>query len=117
VECLSCGRRFCSARCREWFDAGNPAYDPQAVVRINAVPSRDWRANAGPPGLEVGSAYYVGILARAKAPVIGKLANDELIRPRRLCERCGHPVPVWIKGRKVSERRKRCHRSPGSAAA
>jgi hypothetical protein len=33
---------------------------------------------------------------------------NELIRPRPLCERCGHPVPVWIKGRKVSERRKRC---------
>jgi hypothetical protein len=123
MECLSCGRglnykgpsgddsgRFCHARCREWYDAGNPTYEPSKLVveRVNQVPLRDWRVVAGPPGLGVGPAYYVGILARTRAPVIGKLTNDELIRPRRLCERCGHPVPVWIKGRKVSERRKYC---------
>jgi hypothetical protein len=125
MECLSCGRgfvykgpsgddsgRFCHARCREWYDAGNPTYEPSKVVveRANQVPLRDWKVVAGPPGLEAGSAYYADILDRGpkKERVIGKLANDELIRPRRLCDRCSQPLPVWINGRKVPSTRLRC---------
>ena len=85
--------------CREWFDAGNSIYEPPAVTaeRINRVPLRSWK-------------YYAHILDRGpkKAKRIGKLANDELIRPRRLCEKCSNPLPVWSKGRKVPISRKYC---------
>jgi hypothetical protein len=123
MECFSCGRglnykgprghdsgRLCSSRCREWYDAGNPAYEPPAVTveRINRVLLRAWKVIAGPPG-QVGSAYYADLLDRPKkAKRIGKLSNDELIRPRRLCEWCGNPLPVWIKGKKVPATRKYC---------
>jgi hypothetical protein len=120
--CISCGRgftyrgpqgddsgRFCHARCREWFDAGNPAHELAAEERVNRVPLRAWKIVAGPPGVAIGAAYYPPILDRAKkVKRIGKLANDELIRPRRLCERCGEPLPVWVKGKKVSASRKYC---------
>jgi hypothetical protein len=123
--CFSCGRefthkgpqgddsgRFCSSRCREWFDAGNPASESPAVTveRVNRVPLRAWKVTAGPPGLEVGSGYYADILDRGlkRAKRIGKLSNDELIRPRRLCGRCGNPLPVWVKGKKVPATRKYC---------
>ena len=124
-KCFSCGRefthkgpqgddsgRFCSSQCREAFDAGNRASEPPAVMveRVNRVPLRAWKITAGPPGIEVGSKYYADILDRGlKRPKrIGKLSNDELIRPRRLCERCGNPLPVWLKGKKVPATRKYC---------
>jgi hypothetical protein len=41
--CFSCGRtyiyrrgRFCSERCREWFDAGNQPYDRTCGTKSNA---------------------------------------------------------------------------------
>jgi hypothetical protein len=120
--CFSCGRgfaykgpqgdesgRFCSTRCREWYDAGKSAYDPPevTVARITRVPLREWKVIAG--RLKIGSAYYADILDRPKkAKRIGRLSNDELIRPRRLCERCGSPLPVWLKGQQVPVTRKYC---------
>jgi hypothetical protein len=80
------------------------------VERVNRVPLRDWKITAGPPDVEIGSGYYADILDRGlkRAKRIGKLSNDELIRPRRLCKRCGNPLPVWIKGKKVPATRKYC---------
>ena len=60
-ECFSCGRgmtyrgsRFCSARCREWFDAGNPSFADQQEhsKRIGGAPG-PWCLIAGPPGAEM----------------------------------------------------------------
>ena len=89
VDCFACGRaflykgpsgddsgRFCHQRCREWFDAGNPA---QAPVNVMSVPIRDWKVVAGPPGVKLGASYYGPILDR-KRPLRHGL---ELIRPRR----------------------------------
>jgi hypothetical protein len=51
---------FCSIRCQDWYDAGNPA--PSSQIDY-AVPLRDYVVVAGPPRLQVGSSYYGGIFA------------------------------------------------------
>jgi hypothetical protein len=48
---------FCSVRCQDWYDAGNPA--PSNPVNY-AVPLRDYVVIAGPASLEIGSSYYGG---------------------------------------------------------
>jgi hypothetical protein len=56
----------------------------------------------------LGEQYYASIIAtsdRKRARVAGK---GELIRPRRLCERCSKPLPVWLKGKRVPTSRKYC---------
>jgi hypothetical protein len=60
AECFACGRgmtyrgnRFCSTRCRDWYDAGNPSFTEQQEYtrRISQAPG-PWRLIAGPPGAE-----------------------------------------------------------------
>jgi hypothetical protein len=80
VPCFSCGYtfvyrgrngdlngRFCSLRCREWFDQGNPSYEQQQEYerKLLAAPLDSFRVVAaagavspGPPGVEVGSQAY-----------------------------------------------------------
>jgi predicted nucleic acid-binding Zn ribbon protein len=55
VQCFSCGygmtyrrSRFCSDRCREWFDAGNPSFEDQR--QSTPWDMRPLRAVAGPRG-------------------------------------------------------------------
>jgi hypothetical protein len=125
IPCLSCGARFvykgpqgdgsgrfCSDRCREWCDAGNqraednPGIRPTEANMPGLYGLRGWKVIAGPPGIEIGSEYYAGIIAasdRKRAESAG-----DLIRPRKLCARCGAKLPVWIKGRKVPSSRKLC---------
>jgi hypothetical protein len=49
---------FCSMRCQDWYDAGNPA--PSNPLNY-AVPLRDYVVIAGPPSLKIGSSSYGGI--------------------------------------------------------
>jgi hypothetical protein len=65
TKCFSCGfnmvykgRRFCSSRCREWFDAGNPGYDQDWLrAKKDGAP---FKVIAGPPGIEIGSIFHFG---------------------------------------------------------
>jgi len=66
IPCFSCGStfvyrgrqadlygRFCSMRCQDWFDDGNPSYEQQREHErklINA-PLADLIVVAGPPGM------------------------------------------------------------------
>lgn len=50
--------RFCSMRCQDWFDAGNPPPDDTRDALIGC------RVIAGPPGIEIGSDYYAAIFKR-----------------------------------------------------
>jgi hypothetical protein len=59
IECFACGRgvtyrasRFCSSRCRELFDAGNPSYEARREHqgKLENAPLRDFVVVAGPPG-------------------------------------------------------------------
>src|ERR1700722_13424904 len=66
IACFICGYRFikkdgrfCSDRCRDWFDAGNPA-----ISNSDNYDLTGWRIIAGPPGIEIGSDYYAGVFVR-----------------------------------------------------
>jgi hypothetical protein len=70
VACWSCGttyinrgRHFCSTRCQEWFDAGNPTYEAQCETerKLTGTAPGDFVVVAGPPELEVGSKLYQGL--------------------------------------------------------
>jgi hypothetical protein len=65
IECFACWRRitykasrFCSQRCRDWYDSGNPGHrqDWLRQSKTNAP----FRVVAGPPGVEIGSMYHFG---------------------------------------------------------
>jgi hypothetical protein len=123
-ECFLCGRgftyrgshendsgRFCGSKCREAYDAEKRA--PQYGDPCD-VPLPSWIVVAGPPNVAVGSRYYEQLDQDLKAQRrrveqrLGKIPDEELTRPRRTCAKCGGRIPVWIKGKKVSERRKLC---------
>jgi predicted nucleic acid-binding Zn ribbon protein len=111
--CFVCGRpyskgdgRFCASKCREAFDRGATPYEVPRDLML--VPMRDWKIVAGPPGVEIGASYYAPLLDRKRPKQAGKLAADELIRPRRPCVKCGTPLPVWLKGKRVPITRKFC---------
>lgn len=70
TRCSSCGYsmiarkgRFCSDRCRSWFDAGNPSYEEQCEHQraLENAPLRGFVAVAGPPGT-VGTNPWQSIL-------------------------------------------------------
>ena len=121
--CHTCGRsfmprpssgdyntwRFCSTRCREGYDVGFPAYD--LVRKLTDVPLAAWRVAAEPPGIEVGSQYYAPIIEaaeRKRRRLARSKGGEELIRPRKLCQRCGANLPVWVNGKQVRSDRKYC---------
>jgi hypothetical protein len=80
VECFACGYtfmyaagasdlngRYCSRRCQDWHDAGNPMVlgGAEQKARYSDVQLEAWKVTAGPPDLEVGSSYYAAFLAEA----------------------------------------------------
>jgi hypothetical protein len=52
--------RFCSLRCQDWHDEGNPGYEEQQEHgrQLLKAPLDSLFVVAGPPSVEVGSAYY-----------------------------------------------------------
>ena len=59
VSTLYRGSRFCSERCRAWFDAGNAP-----IANASNYDLTGWRVITGPPGIETGSDYYAGVFGR-----------------------------------------------------
>ena len=123
AECFACGRSFlprpstgddnvhafCSARCRQAYDVGFPAYNSNKVD-VFAVPLSAWRVVAGPPAIEIGSQHYAPIIeaVERQRKRLARSSGGELIRPRKLCQRCGAKLPVWINGKQVRSDRKFC---------
>jgi hypothetical protein len=71
LPCFACGRnmpighgRFCSDRCREFYDAGGDLTPDRDCLDI---PPDGWLVVAGPPGTEIGSRYYADVLGPAPA--------------------------------------------------
>jgi hypothetical protein len=92
--CFACGRsyskgapladdsgpsRFCSVRCRDYFDNGGSPYDPQSARDVLNVPLRDWVVVAGPPGT-VGTRPY----ANAQPMTV---SGDGFLIPCKHCKR------------------------------
>jgi hypothetical protein len=72
--------RFCSMRCQDWYDAGNP---PIAAAKDTSLVG--WRVITGPPRVEVGNDYYASVFAR-RAPIPMKRTTD---RFKINCAHCG----------------------------
>jgi hypothetical protein len=146
VQCFSCGygmtcrgSRFCSDRCREWYDAGNPGFAQDWLERKRTA----WRVIAGPPGT-VGTEYHnpdprptkAGCLIgcahcgqefdskglrccsigcehayRERQVNLGTMAEVGMEpTSKRQCQTCGARIPRWRKGRKVSSATRFCSR-------
>ena len=58
---------FCSRRCQDWYDDGNPTYEQQCEHerKLTGAALGDFVVVAGPPDLEAGSKYYRGLGFRA----------------------------------------------------
>jgi hypothetical protein len=76
IPCFACGQtfvykgrqgelngRFCSLRCQQCFDDGNPSYEEQREHerRLMNAPLDSFVVVAGPPGMEVGKSHYAGV--------------------------------------------------------
>jgi hypothetical protein len=123
AECFACGRSFlprpstgadnthafCSTRCREAYDGGWPAYTSNKTDVFD-VPMSASRVVAGSPGVEIGSQYYAPIIEAVERhrKRLARGSGGKLIRPRKLCQRCGAKLPVWINGKQVRSDRKFC---------
>jgi hypothetical protein len=59
---ISRGSRFCGECCRNAFDMGLQAHDPNQGRRLTALSLAEWRVVAGPPGLEIKSQIYAQFL-------------------------------------------------------
>jgi hypothetical protein len=144
--CFSCGRsfmyrpaqgddsgRFCSVRCREWFDAGNPAYEPPDFKNLY---STTWHHVAGPDAdymprpMKMGPHGFIincagcqkefdsrGLRccspacekeARRKEELEKELKDYPFRSAKRPCQHCGGPIPNWRAGRRVSSRARFC---------
>ena len=128
-ECFSCGRRFisgdghfCHPRCRAWFDAGNPPYDPNYASKSN---SRWYSLPMGPTGFYINCAgcgrqfdsrglrccstdcerHY-----REREDNAALMAEVDMQppAPKRKCQHCGGDIPNWRKGRRVTKAARFC---------
>jgi hypothetical protein len=151
IDCFSCGRsmvyrapradgssgRCCSDRCREWFDAGNPAYEPLDTRKLY---DETWRHAGGPRAGYLPRPMHAGPVGffidcvgcgkefesrglRCCSPdceraLVARQKNraDMLDAPaaKRSCEECGRPIPRWRNGREVSATVRFC---PGGKCA
>lgn len=56
---ICCGSRFCSDRCRTYYDSGPPGHAQDWLrLKIDYYGITGWKVIAGPPGIEIGSDYY-----------------------------------------------------------
>ena len=66
TKCFMCGcgmlyrgSRFCSDRCRDFYDAGAPGHEQDWLKsKPDNYGITGWKVVAGPPGIEIGSDYY-----------------------------------------------------------
>ena len=106
VHCWVCnhsnrdrGSRFCSARCREYYDSGAPIYDRRHTGKMFDVPLRDWKITAGPPDVVIGGRYYATVLdapPRRQGQVTASPTTSRQAAARRdspvTCATCGKTV-------------------------
>jgi hypothetical protein len=132
TKCFMCGHgtmcrgsRFCSQRCRDYYDEGNPRQVPKPVCRW-----RDGRPMAmGPHGFLINCAHCgkefdsKGLRCCSKEcegscrqrennPAVTAKVGTEAA-PKRQCQTFGVRIPKWRGGRKVSSKTRFC--SPARA--
>ena len=130
IACFSCGRsflysattandfgRFCSARCREWFDAGNPAHRPLDTSKLFNLPigphgflisCAGCNNRFDSKGLRCCSPDCERRLGR-KRELDAVLKEDPFRVVKRKCAGCGGDIPNWRNGRRVSSSTRFCN--------
>jgi len=136
VLCFCCGRSFtyrghsgddngcfCSVRCREGYDAGYPAFDPDYASKNNP---RWYSLPIAPHGFYIDCAgcgrrfESLGLrccssectrMAQGRVETRALIAEAGIsIDKRRPCQKCGKPIPRWRNGRAVRKDAKTCGR-------
>ena len=130
AKCYACGKglvgdtsgRFCSLRCRDAFDAGIPAYDPDYASKSNP---RWYSLRIGPQGFHIDCAgcgcRFDSKGPRCCSPECKGVYRDRQGRDRLLAdvpfrvvkrkceyEHCGRGIPNWRNGRRVSKATRFC---------
>jgi hypothetical protein len=124
VECFSCshrmryrGSRFCSDRCREWFDVGNPGYgQPPGTVGseyrgTSMRPTKDGymircascQKEFSSKGLRCCSAECERLLRERKDNLAIMAEVGDTPKQKRRCAQCSGPIPSWRNGRRVRQ--------------
>jgi predicted nucleic acid-binding Zn ribbon protein len=128
--CFSCGRtlpgdtgRFCSDRCRQWFDAGNrpcietdPTYTlppGQSGFQIACAGCGKTFASRGLRCCSVECARYYREQQDNHA-----ILTEVGLQPaaKRQCAECGRTIPTWRKGRRVRKGTQFCSEACAKAA-
>ena len=138
-ECFSCGRtftpkvhaRFCSERCREWFDNGNPPHDPHYASKTN---QRWYSLPMGKHGFLI-NCFGCGKQFDSKGlrccsrdcerdyrereereKLIAEVGGEPATKRRCEAPGCGEIIPRWRKGRAVSKATRYCSRKCAESA-
>ena len=128
VQCFSCGHRmtyrgsrFCSDRCREWFDAGGAAYQLTGTVYRDRAGNEMRAGRAGflircphcakefeSKGLRCCSVECErGYCDREdNLAVMAEVGTEPAFK--RQCEACEIKIPKWRNGRRVSSKTRFC---------
>jgi hypothetical protein len=121
VECFTCGhgmiyhgQRFCSDRCRDYFDAGNHGHvQDWRQPKPSRTASLSIRcAHCGKEfdsrGLRCCSAQCERSYAESQANLA--VMAEVGVRPaaKRQCACCGARIPTWRNGRRVSKNTRFC---------
>jgi predicted nucleic acid-binding Zn ribbon protein len=115
TKCFSCGytyvsklgKRFCSDRCREWFDAGNPSYQQQQEwVRKPSAMSivcQGCQKEFESEGLRCCSIDCERRYRERQENLAIMAAVGDKPRERRRCAnpRCERSIPTWRNGRRI----------------
>ena len=135
VACFSCGRtyvykgrkdelngRFCSTRCRDWFDAGNPSHEQQRrletpYTRRNGKPMRmgpmgfytecaDSRKEFDSKGLRCCSAECEKAYREREEnlTIMAEAGIEPAAKRKCAAPGCDGTIPKWKNGRQVSAR-------------
>jgi hypothetical protein len=137
--CFACGRSFmprpstgddnthafCSAGCREYYDAGGPPFDPSYASKTNP---RWYSLPMGRHGFVIrcfgcdkdfDSKGLRCCSIECERDYLRRRENEQTMaavdmeRPvKRKCEACGGNIPNWRKGRRVSSATKFCSSCP-----
>ena len=125
TQCFSCGRgiiykasRFCSQRCRDWYDSGNPGHAQDWLKRAKVADA------STPDGYVIRCAHCQTEFESGGLPCCStecerrhrkhqnnlKLMAEVGSEPsaKRKCEHCGAVIPNWRKGRRVSRATRFC---------
>ena len=137
VACWSCARtfryrsrqgplngNFCSLRCQDWYDAGNPALHPEPTIVYRwrdghpmRMGARGFLINCARCGQEFDSKGLRCCTPDCERHYRERQDNLAIMAevgmapmPKRQCQTCGARIPKWRAGRKVSSATRFCSR-------